>query len=119
MHHCGNCGSGLEIGRVTCPACRLSYEGRFHLPRLARLEADHQRLAEQILLSAGNLKEVAGVLEVSYPTLRKRIDGLIEALEELRGQDDGLGRSFLDAVEAGTMAPEEAARRIRELNGGG
>lgn len=102
---------------MTCPACRLAYEGGFHLPRLARLEAGHQQLAEQILMAAGNLKEVAGVLEVSYPTLRKRIDALIQALEDLRGEDDALGRRYLEAVEAGTMAPEEAARRIRELNG--
>jgi hypothetical protein len=108
----------LEVGRVTCPACRLVYEGSFHLPRLARLEAGHQHLAEQILLAAGNLKEVASVLEVSYPTLRKRIDGLIQALEALRGQDDTLGRRYVEAVEAGSMAPEEAARRITELNGG-
>ena len=118
MHHCGNCGIGLEVERVRCPACRLAYEGSFHLPRLARLEAGHQRLAEQILLSAGNLKEVAGVLEVSYPTLRKRIDVLIQALEALRGEDDALGRRYLEAVEKGAMAPEEAARRIKELNGG-
>ena len=118
MHHCGNCAGELEIERVACPACRLAYEGRFHLPRLARLEAEHQRLAEQVLLAAGNLKEVAGVLEVSYPTLRKRIDAMIRALESLRGQDDSLGRRYLEAVEAGTMAPEEAARRITELNGG-
>jgi hypothetical protein len=118
MHHCGNCGSELEVGRVACPACRLIYEGRFHLPRLARLEGGHQQLAEQILLAAGNLKEVASVLEVSYPTLRKRIDGLIGALEALRGHDDALGHGYLEAVENGTMAPEEAARRIKELNGG-
>ncbi len=118
MHHCGNCGTELEIGRTACPACRLVYEGQFHLPRLARLEAGQQRLAEQILLAAGNLKEVAGVLEVSYPTLRKRVDALIRALEGLRAQDDALGRRYIEAVEAGTMAPEEAARRIKELSGG-
>jgi hypothetical protein len=75
-------------------------------------------LAEQVLLAAGNLKEVAGVLEVSYPTLRKRIDSLVRALEVLRGQDESRGQRYLESVEAGTMAPEEAARRIKELNGG-
>jgi hypothetical protein len=103
---------------VACPACRLAYEGSFDLPRLARLVAGHQQLAERILLAGGNLKEVAGALEVSYPTLRKRIDGLIEALEALRGDDDALGERYLEAVERGAMAPEEAARRIKELNGG-
>jgi hypothetical protein len=103
---------------MRCPACRLAYEGAFHLPRLARLEAGHQSLAEQILLAAGNLKEVAGALEISYPTLRKRVDALIEAMQGLRRGDEALTRSYLDAVQAGDMPPEEASRRIKELNGG-
>ena len=103
---------------MRCSGCGVAYEGVFHLPRLARLEAAHQGLAEQILLAAGNLKEVAGRLEISYPTLRKRVDALIDALAALGRDDAAASQGFLDAVEAGAMAPEEAARRIRELSGG-
>ena len=102
---------------MSCRACGLAFEGRFGLPRLARLEPGQQRLVEQIVLAAGNLKDVAGVLEVSYPTLRKRLDGLIEALRALRRADDDHTDRLLDAVETGAMAAEEAARLIEELNG--
>ncbi len=117
MHHCAHCHGALEIARLTCPACRLAYEGIFHLPRLARLEPDHQQLVEQMVLAAGNLKEVAGVVEVSYPTLRKRVDGLIAALNRLADQDAARADTILGEVEAGRQTPEAAARLIQELKG--
>ncbi len=117
MHHCAHCHGALEVARLTCPACRLTYEGAFHLPRLARLERDHQQLVEQIVLAAGNLKEVAGIVEVSYPTLRRRVDGLIAALNRLADQDEARAGAILGEVEAGTLTPEAAARLIQELQG--
>jgi hypothetical protein len=96
----------------------MAYEGPMAQARLARLGAEDQHLVEQIVLASGNLKEVAGVLQISYPTLRKRLDGLIESLRSLRRQDEADTRNLLDQVEHGTLRPEAAARRIRELNGG-
>lgn len=104
--------------RATCAGCGLGYEGRFHLPRLARLAADQQALAERILLSGGNLKAVAEELAVSYPTLRKRVDALQAALRALATQDRQRVDSLLSAVEAGELRAEEAARLIKELHGG-
>jgi hypothetical protein len=117
MRECANCHETLQATRLACDACGLSFEGRFYMPRLARLAPAQQQLVEQIVLAAGNLKDVASAIEVSYPTLRKRIDGLIGALEELRAQDETEIAHLLDAVEAGTMTAETAARLIRELHG--
>lgn len=103
---------------MACPDCGLRYEGRFHLPRLARLAPDQQVLAERILLAGGNLKAVAEEVAVSYPTLRKRVDALQAALRGLEAQDRGHIDDLLRAVEAGTLRAEEAARLIKELQGG-
>lgn len=118
MHHCLNCSAELEVTRQRCPTCGLAYEGRFRLPRLARLTAEQQGLAEELLLSGGNLKQAARAMEMSYPTLRKRLDGLVQALLGLRAEDDRRSQELLDAVEAGRLAPEEASRMIKELRGG-
>ena len=118
MRHCSICDSNLAVERLRCMTCGLTYEGRFGVPRLARLTPEQQELAEQIVVAAGNLKEVAGRLEVSYPTLRKRIDSLVLALRSLRAQDETETRALLDQVEAGAMTAEEAARLISEINGG-
>jgi hypothetical protein len=117
MHRCISCGSGLEVERVGCPACGIRYEGKHQIARLARLEPAHQQLAERVLLAGGNLKQVAGDLEISYPTLRKRMDELIAALQASVRADEELCRKLLDAVEDGRLPPEEAARRIKEMNG--
>lgn len=118
MHHCIACGTELEMARLACARCGVRYEGRFLLPRLARLGADEQTLAERILLAGGNLKAVAEELQVSYPTLRKRVDRLQAALRALQSEDGELIDRFLAAVEAGSLQAEEAARLIKELHGG-
>ncbi|MDH3429744.1 MAG: DUF2089 domain-containing protein [Gammaproteobacteria bacterium] len=118
MHQCLNCESNLAVAKLHCEACQVSYEGDFSLPRLARLSPPHQHLAEQLVLAAGNLKLMATSLEVSYPTLRKRLDELVEAVVRLRSDDDARTVELLKAVEAGEMLPETAARLIKELKGG-
>jgi hypothetical protein len=118
MQHCPSCRHLIEVERVRCPACSLRYEAHFALPRLARLAPEQLRLAEMLVLCAGNLKEMAAELDVSYPTLRKRLDALIEALRALRADDEERTRALLDAVEAGIMRAEEAARLIKEMSGG-
>ncbi len=117
MHHCVICHNILLAERLHCSACGLSYEGRFGLPRLARLGPAEQDLAERVLLAAGNLKEVARIIEISYPTLRKRLDALILRLRELRETDAARIRELLDEVEAGTRNAEEGARLIKDMSG--
>lgn len=85
--------------------------------RLARLGPEEQHLVEEIVLASCNLKEVAQSLQISYPTLRKRLDSLIASMKTLRTSDEGQARKLLDQVEAGSLAAEEAARRIGEMNG--
>ena len=118
MNICYHCDGVLEPVRLACERCGIEISGRFETPRLARLSAPHHELAERILLSGGNLKEVAEAVGVSYPTLRKRVDELIEALDALRKADGKKADALLEAVEHGNMQPEEAARRIGEMGGG-
>ncbi|HUF10802.1 MAG TPA: DUF2089 family protein [Rhodothermales bacterium] len=118
MNTCLKCDGPLEPIRLACERCGIEISGRFETSRLTRLSGEHQDLAERILLSGGNLKEVAEAVGVSYPTLRKRVDELIAALEALRKSDQRRADAFLEAVENGNMRPEEAARRIGEMGGG-
>jgi hypothetical protein len=117
MHQCVNCGHRVEALRLNCPACRLTYEGRFLLPRLARLEPQHQSLVETLILAMGNLKLAAADLGISYPTLRKRLDGLVANLEALRRADSAEADTLLAEVESRQRPAEEAARLIKEMNG--
>lgn len=115
---CTICQHQMSIQRFDCPGCGVRYEGEFTQPRLARLPAEMQQLAEQVLLAGGNLKEVSAWQDVSYPTLRKRVDALIAALEDLRRADDKEVARLLGEVETGRIQAEYAARRISEIQHG-
>ena len=117
MQQCPNCETILQSTRLHCNACSLAFEGTFQTARLARLEPEQQQLVEEIVLAGGNLKAVASALDVSYPTLRKRLDNLMSALQALREADEAQTTELLDAVEAGDMPAETATRLIRELHG--
>ncbi len=118
MHQCPSCRSVLEVSGLRCTACAIEVSGRFMQCRLARLSPDHLRLAEELVLVGGNLKELAKRQSLSYPTLRKRVDSLIAELGHLRDEDRQRSDAMLAAVERGDMDPEEATRMIKELNGG-
>ncbi|MBT8145445.1 MAG: DUF2089 domain-containing protein [Gammaproteobacteria bacterium] len=117
MRICLSCHSALEIGRMHCRACNLSYEGRFAVPRLARLDDRNLELAELFILTGGSLKAMAETLAISYPTLRKRVDEMISQLQDLRTADQQFADQLLESVEKGDMTAEEAARIGRERNG--
>ena len=114
MIRCTSCDSAMVARRMECGSCGISMGGEFGTPRLARLEAEDQQLLELFLLAGGSLKALAEELSLSYPTVRKRIDALIERLQALRDSDDAQNIAWLTSVESGSMAPEKAARLIRE-----
>lgn len=117
MVTCPVCRRTVQMERAVCRHCNVGFEGAFELPRLARLSAGHLRLAEELVLSGGNLKELAGRLEVSYPTLRKRMDSLIDELNGLKADDESRAESILEDIESGRVPAEEGLRRIKEING--
>lgn len=117
MKHCLTCKNSLTPTRLECNECGVSYEGVFHFPRLMRLSTEHQKLAEAFLLAGGNLKQLSESFGLSYPTVRKQLDAMIQELVTLRAQDQQTIESILDDIEKGQMKSEQGLRLIREVNG--
>lgn len=81
------CGGRAVVERVRCEGCDVTMEGDFELPRLARLSVEGAKLAELFLLFDGSLKRLSSHLEISYPTVRDRMNRLIAELEGLVRED--------------------------------
>ena len=77
---CPYCGLAMTVARMTCHGCGVSIDAPFPMPRLANLPVEHQRFIEMFVLASGSLKEIADQTGVSYPTVRSRLDKVIEAL---------------------------------------
>jgi hypothetical protein len=90
---CPSCRHGLTVVKLKCGECGASVEGEFALPVLARLDVDEQLLAVNFLNCSGSLKELARQYGVSYPTVRNRLDALIDRLRSLSTSSSGTEES--------------------------
>jgi len=118
---CPVCDGELTVVRLRCEGCDTGVDGAFALPRLARLSPEQQEFVEIFLRARGNIREVERELGISYPTVRNRLDAILEALghrEESRADpaEDRARRrrEILDALERGELTPEAAIRLLRE-----
>lgn len=86
--------------------------GQFELPPLLRLPSDLQEFAQVFLLCRGNIREVEKELGVSYPTVRNRLEAVIEHL----GRGGHSRNTIMEALERGELSPEEAIKRLEEID---
>jgi len=112
---CPYCGSPMMVTRMTCHRCRVSIEAPFPMSRLGNLPVEHQRFIEMFVLASGSLKELAEQTGVSYPTVRSRLDKIIEALRGEIAKTSKVKGSILDAVGEVKMTADEAARLIKGI----
>ncbi|MBX7246113.1 MAG: DUF2089 domain-containing protein, partial [Candidatus Sumerlaeaceae bacterium] len=68
----------------------------------------------QFILCAGNFKALGEKLDLTYPTLRSRLDRIIARLEEIEAEH--APDEILDQVSRKTMTPEEAIKRLKGMS---
>lgn len=84
---CPSCQESLHVSQLSCPACSTQVSGNYPLPVLLRLPADEQAFILQFFLSGGSLKEMASQIGISYPTVRNRLDDIIEKVKQLSSEE--------------------------------
>ena len=88
---------------------------RTHHPLFALTEGELD-LVLQLVLASGSLKDLAEVYKVSYPTIRLRMDRLMELVRQIASgtTPDPMMQLLADLVERGEIAVP-AARAVRDL----
>ena len=114
-NECPYCGTPMTVTKMRCHSCQVTVEAPFPSSRLAALPVEHQRFIEMFVLASGSLKEIAGQTGVSYPTVRSRLDKVIDALRDEIAKTGQVKGSILDAVGQGKLTAEEAARLIKGI----
>jgi len=118
---CPACGSDLEVTRLQCFNCDTAIEGRFETCRFCLLSREQKEFVEIFLRSRGNIKEVEREMGISYPTVRNRLNQVIEALGydvERTEEDekmDARRREVLSRLNRGELTPEEAVKELKHL----
>lgn len=116
---CPICDNPLKITKLGCERCGITLEGQFTGCRFCHLNNEQRTFAEVFIKCRGNIKEVEKELGISYPTVRGRLDNLIEALgyKVERVVEDAEAankrKQVLDSLAKGEMTPEEAIKMLK------
>jgi hypothetical protein len=84
---------------------------------LPHLSEEDLNMVTAFVLVSGSIKDLARQYGVSYPTMRKRLDRLIERVRKLAegAPSDPLSDYLADLLSKGLLTAD-VARRIRELH---
>ncbi len=126
---CPSCQGNLAVSELKCPDCQIAIEGEFSLPALVRLTPAQLDFVEVFIKNRGVIREVERELGVSYPTVRARLDEVIQALG-FTVRADAVGeaaaspasdasaarrRSILADLKDGRISPEQALAALSML----
>lgn len=120
---CPVCQGPLDVTHLHCPECGTGVEGRFELCKFCRLSREQQEFIEVFIKCRGNIREVERELGISYPTVRGRLDQVIEALgyrvEAVPDEERGARRkAILDSLSRGEITSEEAVKLLKQADRG-
>lgn len=141
LESCPTCGGELEIAEVRCVRCDTQVRARYSPCDFCRLSEEQSHFLWIFVTNRGNLSEVEKRLGVSYPTVRAKLDEIIDQLRKHEPEapveipepmpapspgpapvpglppTDGYTdrRAVLDAVARGELTPSDGAARIRQM----
>lgn len=127
MHHfpsaCPVCGGELVVTSLQCRECETALQGRFTSGAFSQLNEEQLAFVELFVRNEGKITRMEADLNLSYPTIRNRLQEVIRALGYEPGEDEFAGLSdeerkvILDDLERGAITYDEALRKIQEKEG--
>jgi hypothetical protein len=112
LSHCPSCEKQLKIERYACPNCGIKIAGSFTPSVFDLLSEEQQQFVLVFLETRGNFKEVERILNLSYPTIRTRLDSVLQSLTANNRQTNKI--EILSAVDSGNMSVSEAIELLKE-----
>lgn len=85
--HCPSCEGRLVVKRLRCECCETEVDGLYPLPPLSSFSSEDQAFIQQFVKSSGSLKEMATLTKVSYPTVRNKLNDIIEKLKTAESEN--------------------------------
>lgn len=115
---CPVCHDDLLVTRMVCRNCGTALEGRFGLGRLFQLTPEQLHFVEIFIRCEGKISRVEEELGLSYPTVRSRLEEVIQALgyevDRKREVADDRRQEILERLARREITSEEALQLMRE-----
>ena len=116
---CPACNGRILATEFCCDDCNTSIKGSFELPALACLSEEDDRLLKVFLSARGNIREVERCLNISYPTVKSRLEAMLGrlGLGQLQSETKRQRLEIIEKLERGETTAHEAIKNLRDLEG--
>jgi len=124
LTRCPVCEGSLKAVKLKCDTCSTVIENSFDFPKLMQLSKEQMDFVEVFIKSRGNIKDVEKELGISYPTVRAKLDQVIDLLQEGSGskltraseeEKNNRKEDILKLLEQGLMPVEAAIAELEKL----
>lgn len=118
---CPVCSNALHVTRLHCDSCGTTIEGQFNPGGFGGLSQEQMEFVKLFVKNEGKLNRMEGELNLSYPTLRLRLQDIIRAMGYEPGKEepplarlsDDERRRILDDLDAGKLTIDEAMNKLK------
>jgi hypothetical protein len=114
---CPVCDDQMYVTRLECRRCHSALEGRFHLGAFQNLTSEQLQFLEVFIRSRGQNKAIQELLDISYPTVIKKLDELIVALGYEADPVGERRREILEMLSQNKITALQAQQLLAGLSG--
>ncbi len=123
ISECPVCHEDLVVSKLKCSNCSTEISGSFTLSKFNYLDTEKLYFIEVFVKNRGNIKMIEKEMGLSYPTIKKMLDEVIEQLgysakedEEPKEEYKGPSRKeILQKIDQGEINVEEAAKLLSKI----
>ncbi len=114
---CPSCGGKVVVTELCCTDCKTTVKGGFELPSFAALAPEEENFLRVFLAARGNIKEVERQLGISYPTVKNKLDSLLNklGLGSLQAEAKKRRLEIVERLERGEITAQEAIGLLKGL----
>lgn len=112
---CPVCGDELFVSKLSCHNCHTHIEGDFSLCKFCKLSDEQKDFIEIFIKSRGNIKEIEKEMGISYPTVRGKLENVIESLGYSPKYDEKKidKKEILRKLDIGEITSDEALKMLQ------
>jgi hypothetical protein len=117
---CPICQGEIVVTQISCRDCSTTIDGRFSSRTFSQLTPEQMDFVETFVRLEGKIKHMEKELDVSYPTIRKRLHDVIHALgyepggeDELDTMSDEERQQILTDLDEGKISYEDAMKQLQ------
>ncbi|MDO5096968.1 MAG: DUF2089 domain-containing protein [Peptostreptococcaceae bacterium] len=120
LGRCPVCNNKMHVVNLHCGNCNTGVSGEFELDKFSYLSKEEKYFIEVFIKKRGNIKEIEKELGISYPTVRRNLDQVIEALGYLVEKEEPPNKErerekILERLSKGEISAGEAMELMEEL----